>query len=172
MVYISTEPSVDTDLLQADSGRVFELCLDFLGLEMQPSVRHYQEWMCMRLVSRFPGLVAKLWPAFVKVSFLILSVIRKWISFLAVWKCFIQFNSVYWYHTVDKQSIFIVNDYEDLHTIKKKIRAFFTLLHFKGNEGSSHSYNLLYITHKTSTSIICIQKFDYYVHTICIKQKI
>lgn len=76
MVYLSTEPSVDTDLLQADGGRVFELCLDFLGLEMQPSVRHYQEWMCMRLMSRFPGLVAKLWPAFEKVSFLILSVIR------------------------------------------------------------------------------------------------
>lgn len=117
MVYLSTEPSVDTDLLQADSGRVFELCLDFLGLEMQPSVRHYQEWMCMRLVSRFPGLVAKLWPAFEKVSFLKLSVLRKWISFLAVRKCFIQFNSVYWYHHVDKQSIFIVNDYEDLHTM-------------------------------------------------------
>lgn len=43
--------------------------------------------------------------------------------------------------------------------------SIFTLLHFKGNEGSSHSYNLLYITPKTSTSIICIQKFDYYVHT-------
>ncbi|XP_061172743.1 probable methyltransferase TARBP1 [Saccostrea echinata] len=49
---------------QTESDKIFSLLLDFFGEEMQPSVRHYQEWACMRLIGRFPNLVSNLWSAF------------------------------------------------------------------------------------------------------------
>ncbi|XP_062617723.1 probable methyltransferase TARBP1, partial [Saccostrea cucullata] len=49
---------------QTESELIFSQLIDFLSVEMQPSVRHYQEWACMRLIGRFPNLVSNLWSAF------------------------------------------------------------------------------------------------------------
>ena len=54
-------------LLQGDSEGVLLRLLEFLSLEMQPSVRLFQEWICTRLLARFPDLIPRLWPAFVTV---------------------------------------------------------------------------------------------------------